>query len=714
MAAENIGVRSQARAVRELTAGEWIIVAEQKRLAAAAREAARRGKAGAPPYFAHMRICSAGRARDVLLGLDSHIDTSAEGGITVVDYRRAPIAEVFFACEPGDEYEIEVNGRTVTGILERRHLVTFEEDEPSAITVPNGALRQVDGTWRFETGVLLPTFSRAPGQPLAVDLFGRGPDFQRNMAALLSSDQTALLERDPNETVLVLGAAGSGKTTVAIHRVASIARARKGDFDPKKALVIVPEAGLRHLAERMLRDLGLDAVAVRTFDDWIRAEARRIFPWLPAREAPETPLGARRIKRHPALFSAIDALLDQRTRELAARIDRVHAGRGAIQRALEARREPILEKRLERGAVEVLAAASPKQRPLLEEAFREELRKLEDVREDLYALVGDRALLAHAVRDSGGDLTRAGVEQTAEHTRRQLDEPSEIRFAHVDADRLVTLDGRSLDDGTPDAVAGTVDIEDYAVLFELLWRKTGRTQTRAGKLRRARHLVVDEAQSLTSIELRVLGHALHGNATIAGDEAQVIDGDGYFTSWDDTLSALGVRTTASYLKTSYRCPRPILDAAYAILGPEAAAAKPAAVRDGGPVLHTVLPNEGHAAVFVAEALRGLARTEPRAMVAVIAHDAATARAVHDVVARALPARLVLDGDFAFAPGVEITEVAQVKGLEFDYVIVPDANAPSYPDTPLHRRMLHVALTRAIHQVWILSPGEPSRCLAGGT
>ena len=59
---------------------------------------------------------------------------------------------------------------------------------------------------------------------------------------------------------------------------------------------------------------------------------------------------------------------------------------------------------------------------------------------------------------------------------------SEVRFAHVDKGRLATLDGRSLDDGTPEEVAGTVDIEDYAILFELLFRKTGKTGTRSGRL----------------------------------------------------------------------------------------------------------------------------------------------------------------------------------------------------------------------------------------
>ena len=64
----------------------------------------------------------------------------------------------------------------------------------------------------------------------------------------------------------------------------------------------------------------------------------------------------------------------------------------------------------------------------------------------------------------------------------------------------------------------------------------------------------------------------------------------------------------------------------------------------------------------------------------------------------------------FAPGVEVTEVAQVKGLEFDYVILVEANASHFPDEPAARRLLHVGATRAVHQLWITSVGTPSPIL----
>ena len=72
--------------------------------------------------------------------------------------------------------------------------------------------------------------------------------------------------------------------------------------------------------------------------------------------------------------------------------------------------------------------------------------------------------------------------------------------------------------------------------------------------------------------------------------------------------------------------------------------------------------------------------------------------------------VLLDQGFSFSPGIEITELEPVKGLEFDYVILVDVNAQHFPDTPRARRALHVAATRGIHQLWAISTDRPSPLL----
>ena len=654
------------------------------------------------PYFAHLRVRVAGRARDVLLGAAPLLD--AKRGVTIVEWRKSPIAEVFFSCEEGEDYEIEVDGRTIEGKVEERRLLTFEGGALARITVPGGVLVREGEAWRFEPCAWAPTLAD-PTSPR------RTPE-TRNPFITLDAEQQALVDREPRAPLLVLGSAGSGKTTVALHRVAALRRRFPEVFPAKRMLVLVPEAGLRRLSERILEGLALEGVEVRTFEDWIRAEARRVFSWLPHHEPPDPPFAASRLKRHPALFAAIDRLLDEDAVAIARKLDRVLGFRGALRKALEAREEPILRARLR--AIEAgLARETPGEKGrLLREALVEEQDKLARVRGRHLRLMGDRALLARVIEASAGELPAGYVEQVAAHTKKQLAATSEEQFAHVDADRLATLDGRTLDAGTPEEAAGTVDVEDYALLFELLFRRTGENTTRAGALSRYKHVVLDEAQELAPIELRVIGRALDpdGSVTVAGDAAQRIDRAGYFRSWEAVMEALAVRSEPAFLETSYRSPRPIVAFAHAILGADAPAVKPRAPREGAEVLRTIVPDEGHAAAVLCEALRQLRAEDPYASVALIARDESSARAVHQAVSRGHSCRLVEDGDFSFGPGIEVTEVAEVKGLEFDYVIIPDASAKVWPDTPEHRRALHVAVTRAMRRVWLVSPGESSPIL----
>jgi DNA helicase IV len=60
----------------------------------------------------------------------------------------------------------------------------------------------------------------------------------------------------------------------------------------------------------------------------------------------------------------------------------------------------------------------------------------------------------------------------------------------------------------------------------------------------------------------------------------------------------------------------------------------------------------------------------------------------------------------------VTTVDQVRGLEFDTVIVPDATADAYPDDPAARRALYVAVTRTRHQLVLAAAGKGTPLLQG--
>lgn len=126
-----------------------------------------------------------------------------------------------------------------------------------------------------------------------------------------------------------------------------------------------------------------------------------------------------------------------------------------------------------------------------------------------------------------------------------------------------------------------------------------------------------------------------------------------------------------------------------------------------------MTDRGACVAFLSDVLKDLMAAEPLASVAVLTPNPTTSDLYFDGLQRAELPRLrrIRDGEFPFKAGIEVTEVSQVKGLEFDYVIVLDVDSTNYDDTPASRRTLHVAATRAVHQLWMMSVGTPSALVA---
>jgi DNA helicase-2/ATP-dependent DNA helicase PcrA len=121
---------------------------------------------------------------------------------------------------------------------------------------------------------------------------------------------------------------------------------------------------------------------------------------------------------------------------------------------------------------------------------------------------------------------------------------------------------------------------------------------------------------------------------------------------------------------------------------------------------------GDAVGFLAESLRALVAGEPLASVAVIARTPEQVREYAEglIQAEVPNVRLIADQDFPFRAGVDVTDVRQVKGLEFDYVVLVEATASSYPEDDESRHLLHIASSRAAHQLWIMTSDSPSPLL----
>jgi DNA helicase IV len=607
--------------------------------------------ASATPYFAHLRTRSAAGVRDYLLGRTAFTDAGRD--VRIIDWRHAPVARVFYGYEEGDAYEEWLGERLVEGQVEVRRQVVIERGVLTRIRA--GALqleREAGGAWR-RSGEAVPLLGGGAGTAARAGFLGVGAGASQRKApaditALLDAEQYRAVTTPPDAPLLVLGSAGSGKTTVALHRLAAVALHPERPRAQRRLKVVVPEEGLARLSRRLLDPLGLQEVPVETLDGWALSTAKRAFGRARLPVADGTPALVSRLKRHPAL-------------------------------------RPLLAERLAglpRGSL-----------------------TLPRLRRRLLGAFGDRPFVEAVVAASGGDLPTTAVEETVRHTARQLDTPLLRELEVTDPERLRTVDGLSVEEDTPAEVADTLDVEDLPLLLFAL------ALNGALGLEPLAHAVLDEAEDFSRFELFVLGRLLEASrsCTLSGDELQQTASG--FAGWEASLAEVGAPGAAvARLQVSYRCPRPVVELARHVLGPLAPPEGPHRSREGAPVGFHPFPEDAQTQLFLRDALRDLLLREPRASVAVIASSPAAARAFHRAVEDLPATRLVLQGDFTFEPGLDVTDVDSVKGLEFDYVVLPDVSASAYPVTDEARRKLHVAVTRTSHQLWVASSGVPSRLL----
>ncbi len=693
------------------------------------------------PYFGHLRLEEdvAGpargtakptvRRRDVLIGARSYLST--HDGIRIVDWRNAPVSRIYYRYGEGDGYEEQFGDHLVEGVVATRRGLSIARGELVRVSSPQGTfVRSKDGRWRrahvrsarletekkWVSGTGVPETARLG---VGADGHARQDKHLPAIAALLDQKQFDLIAHPAGERsqgsntglVAIQGSAGSGKTTVGLHRLAYLAFQDPQRFRPEKMLVVVPNLALMHYMSRVLPSLGVEGVPSTTFARFASRLVGHLFPRMPSKTSEETPAVVSRVKSHPAMLRGIDRIVAR----LAAEVD-------AQLRASMARWPD--------GPAVVTAW----------EATQGAGETPPDLRVSLASqwLAGKRTLAGIPAAGSLADVTRGALEQLLTPQRARTRAVSavwdELLTSRESLDALfprepATFSSAQLDqvhewcvrqtrirvDGEREGDEPTLDGEDFALLLRAWQALRGPILDPDGKPLRFAHIFVDEVQDASPVELRILLELTGSerSITLAGDVAQRMldEGDdrGEF-DWNALLADLGApHTRLEPLRVSYRSTAEITQFARGVLGPLSHDTVPETTREGPPVELFQFASVGEAVAWLAEALKQLARDEPDANVAVVSRFAQQADVYFDGLARAevTAVRRVAKQDFAWEPGVDVTDVRQTKGLEFDEVILIETTAASYPVTPAARHALYVGATRASHQLWCVTSDTPS-------
>ena len=703
-----------------------MLIAHMTRLSALRQQQAARGgevteeEFQSAPYFARIEyreepdwerfdgedeelfLRQSARLREVYIGKRSFF--SDDGRVSIVDWRSSPVSQLYYCQKEGEEFYEQLGARYVEGTLMTRRSVKIHERKLRRVQGKDGLLtRTSDGTWRVGEELRAALLGGGAGSAPQFKSGGRRVELPE-ITALIDPEQFKLITHERSGVIIIQGGAGTGKTTIALHRVAYLVYQNPQKFKPSKILILTPGSALKRYIAEVLPSLDVFDVPIYTFGEWALKVVKGCVSSLrKVRLHDDTPLGAQRIKRHSILITYLEKSLALRARSIDLELEKI-GGPELLKEWVKRRHLPLIARIKHTLKVHGISTGAKEYL----EAFRDSISNPYDLWLDLLT---DRTALTRIFEETNQEVYQWELSQLIDTVKEQASSPE--RYDDLDSEYQRGVDGRRL---TSAHLSGALDADDCAIILRIQQLLYGYLGRRKGRFT-YEHICVDESQDLSPLALKMLCASVPAKApvTLAGDTAQRVVFNNGFSTWNELLPVLpkGSRLLPPLL-VSYRSTRQIMRLARDILGPLAEQWDIRDAREGAAVTWSRYEEEGEALAELCLALKGLAMREPDATCLVVTRTPQTAARYADGLQRGgVPSlRHVRNQEFSFRSGVDVTDAMQVKGLEYDYVIALDVDAEHYPDREEARHLLHVIVTRAAYQLWVLSVGriDPSPLL----
>ena len=614
----------------------------------------------------------------------------------VVDWR-APVAEPFYRA----------TGVHPMGLVRRRHFATEGrrllgiEDE---VFGEGGAELEVAGA-----GALFTALDRSRS--------GR----MRDIVATVQREQDEIIRAEMGGVLVVQGGPGTGKTAVALHRAAYLLYTYRFPLERQGVLLVGPNPVFLRYIGQVLPSLGESGVALSTIEGLV-PEARV--------RAVDIPLVAR-AKGDARMAKVVGRAVRDRQRPLrkAAVVGfegfSLTLGAAESEEIVASARRRSGPHNTRRRHVETLVARHLHERYQQAAERRQRTGLWVDQRpgadsDGAPGGLAEEEPTAPELGDGGlsqGELwwrlRRLPAVTTSLDRMWPLLTPAELLHDLYGAPPLLRLAGagilsrEELEALHRPRSASLQEIpwtaEDLPLLDEarVLLGPRSRSRRAEEEIRAYGHIVVDEAQDLTPMQLRMLGRrSISGSMTVVGDVAQAT-GARAPAGWEEIVAHLPRRRPAQFteLSVNYRTPAEIMDLASRVLAVAAPHLQPPrSVRAAGNPPGFVAAGPEELADRVAALAHDEAMEVAGGTVAIV-----TAPSLLEELAAGLEAKGIAFSR-ADRQGIEaqvtLIPVGTVKGLEFDAVVVVEP-ARIIAESTQGLRSLYVALTRATKRLTVV-------------
>lgn len=664
------------------------------------------------PYFARIDFVERiegmeQQVESIYLGIGSLLEEGTQR-YYVYDWR-APISNLYYDFVPGPaSYE------TPIAIIEGDMLLKRQ------LIIRRGELQSM-----FDTGMSI-------GDDLLQQVLSERSDAaMKTIVATIQKEQNVIIRDESHRLLLVQGAAGSGKTSAALQRVAYLLYRYRNTITAEQIVLFSPNPMFNHYVSQVLPELGEQNMVQTTLNAFIESRMRQRagytvlgpyeqleFEYTARMDDPDDAarLHGIEVKTSSTILQAMDEFIEQLSTDCRPIIfrdiklgDNVIIGKAEISERFQKVSSKIaMFHRIDELARQLLDLLRQREKMLLElEEVAAQVELLDQQTIDAIVLAVerktgysdgrdiDRALRTHVVHTMFRPLRRmirrykfVHIEQLYVHFLKQVGRSHETNSW----DNLLKVTIRQLR-------TRTIGYEDGCLLL-YLWDSICGFETNTF----VRHLLLDEVQDYSAIQFAYLRKLYpESRLTCLGDVNQRIHVGNATSGALQTLwnSFTAEQRERIVLSRSYRSTRPIIRFTSALLGPEGDAIEPFN-RDGEvPRLTRYVKREQHAS-GVADLLLKWSHYRN---VAIICKSAAECEEAHEaLMTLGVSTRLIRADTTTFEEGIVVVPSYLSKGVEFDAVLVWDVSAHIYQREE-ERRVLYTVCTRAMHELHLFACGS---------
>ncbi len=622
------------------------------------RELVRYEKARKKPYFGRIDFKDPKAKSDEAYYIGRVGITDSDSEPVVLDWR-TPIASVYYESKMGMcQYTVSSEGTFEIDLKRKR---TYE--------IENDRLKDF-----FDSDVV------ANDELLTKYLAKNKKAVLGEIIATIQKEQNLIIRRSPKTNIIVQGVAGSGKTTVAMHRISYILYNYKEDFRPEDFYIIGSNRILLNYITSVLPELDVYGIRQMTmeqlfirllYEDW--DETQFSYHSIDKTDAKNS------IKGGMAWFLDLERFCQNYENQSIAKEDiymektgNLLLSKEQIGRYLKNNPKVSMQSKMLM-LNEILYAKYENEVSGKSVTFPPKEKKILDKKYASY--FGDGKW-----RESVFSFYQAFL------------------LSQQEAGKKVTVPKKSF------------DVYDLAALA-YIYKRIKETDP----VREASHVVIDEAQDFGMMAYKCLHYCLYGcNYTIMGDTSQNIHFEYGLNDWEELkkLILTGTFDAFGLLRKSYRNTVEISNFANEILRHGDFSIYPVEpiIRHGNKVFTRACQDENELFVNAVTTIKKWQKDGYETNAVICRDEEEAAYVVKNLKKYITIAETDLE-KAEFGDGVMVLPVAYTKGLEFDAVLLFDPTEEKYPSDNGHVKLLYVAATRALHELVVLHQGKLTGILA---